>query len=208
MANKTWIAVGAGLCIVAVGAVAVAFASDWGGRGGWMRDHGRGHAGSHGVARLIEFDANEDGRITRAEIDAGLDAQFRSADTNGDGKLDPAEFQKLNDAFKADRKARFDAWRAAHPDQADKGKQGPDDRAGPGGRAAFDPFKHMDWNLDGYITPEEFASRTRAQAMRADRDGNGTIMVEDLKKNGHGRHRGDKGEAPADTTAPASENQR
>lgn len=201
MNGKTWAAVAAGVVVVAAGAVAaVAFAADWA-PGERKGKHGRGHG--HGRAHamhLIQFDANKDGQITRAEIDAGIEAKFKTADTNGDGKLDAAEFQKHNDARKAERQAQREAWRAKMEAEGrdPKGKP-PHDR---GGRAGFDPMKHMDWNLDGVITLDEFGGKTRSQAMRADRDGDGTILVADLQKPRHGRRHGK--DAPA-AQAPAQQ---
>lgn len=205
MMNKTWLAGGAGLTLVVVGAVAVAFASDWGGDG-WKGKGGRGsHGGGRAVASLLQFDANKDGSITRAEVDAGIQAQFQGADTNSDGRLDAVEFQKYNDARRAERKARFEAWRAKKEAEGGDTKRGFADR----GSRGFDPMKNMDWNLDGYIAPDEFADRTRAQVMRADRNGDGTIQADEMKKRGrHGPRDGDKSvpTAPA-TTAPAPEQQ-
>jgi hypothetical protein len=158
--------------VVVAGAVAVAFASDW---TPGMGKH-KGPRGGGANMSLIQFDSNKDGQITRAEIDAGLQAQFQSADTNTDGKLDAAELQRYNDARKAERKARYDAWKAKNPDAKDR-RYG--DRAG---RTGFDPMKNMDWNKDGFVTPEEFGGRVRSQVMRADKDGDGSIAVEDLKR--------------------------
>ena len=181
MSMKTWGLVAAGVAVLAAGAVAVAFASDWGdGYGKHKRGHG--HRGGQAM-HLIQFDANKDGRITRAEVDAGIDAEFRGADTNTDGKLDAAEFLTFSEKRKAERKARHDAWRAKREAEGRNVRERPPG----GGERNFDPLKRMDWNLDGAITPDEFAGKTRAQAMRADRDGDGTILVEDLKKRGHGR---------------------
>jgi hypothetical protein len=205
MSTKTWGLLAAGVVVVAAGAVAVAFATGWDGGPDGKGKRGHGGQGRGGQsANLIQFDANKDGTITRAEVTAGLDAQFKSADTNGDGKLDALEFQKHNDARKADRKARIEAWRAKRQAEGgDTKERPPHDRQG----RNFDPMKNMDWDRDGFISPDEFASRTRAQAMRADRDGDGNIQVADLQKRGHGRRgRGrDSGpEAPA-TTEPAQQ---
>lgn len=180
MNKNTLVTIGAALCVVAVGAVAVALASDWG--GGWSkgsRERGTRDGGSYGSMSLIQFDADKDGRITRAEIDAGLQAQFASADTNGDGKLDAAELQNYNEARRAERKARYEAWRAKNPDKAGEKR-----RYTGGGRDGFDSMKHADWNRDGFVTPDEFGGRTRSQAMRADRDSDGVVLVEDLRKRG------------------------
>jgi len=199
MNNKTWAAVAAGVVVVAAGAAAVAFAADWapGSHKGRHGGHGRGHG--HSMS-LMQYDTNKDGRITRAEIDAGIEARFKAADTNGDGKLDAAEFQKYNDARRAERKARAEAWRAKGQAEGREMKERPPHERG---RAGLDPMKHMDWNLDGVITLDEFGGKTRAQAMRADRDGDGTILVADLqKKGGHGRrHRRGEPDTPAATPA-------
>jgi len=206
MSTRTWGLLAAGVVVVAAGAVAVAFAAGWDGPGKGKRGHGPGGRGGQS-ASLIQFDANKDGTITRAEVTAGLEAQFKTADTNADGKLDALEFQKYNDARKAERKARIEAWRAKR--QAEGGdikERPPHDRQG----RNFDPMKNMDWDRDGFISPDEFASRTRAQAMRADRDGDGNIQVADLQKRGHGPHgRGHGGRGPGPdaptTTEPAQE---
>lgn len=185
MVNKLWAAVAAGGLVVVAGAVAVAFAADWTpGMGGKHK----GARGGGSNAMLIKYDTNKDGQITRAEVDAAIEAEFKSADINADGKLDPAELQKYNDARKAERKARYDAWKAKNPD-ADSKERPQGDR----GRAGFDPMKNMDWNQDGYVTPDEFGGRIRAQVMRADKDGDGNIAVTDLK-----RHRGKEGDEKKD----------
>jgi len=49
------------------------------------------------AALLLRFDANHDGVITRDEMEAGLKADFATADTNGDGCLSPAEVRAENE---------------------------------------------------------------------------------------------------------------
>jgi hypothetical protein len=182
MINKktgVWLAAGTAVVLVAAGAVAVA-AADWGGGSGEQvreapagRTAARGNRSSSRSSSslyLLRFDANRDGRITRAEVEAGIVAEFRGIDSNQDGRLDATEYQ----AYENGRRAARRAWRAAHPN-GDGGE--PSERV-----SNWDPMKRLDWNLDGYVTMEEFGGRTRANAMRADRDGDGTILVEDLKR--------------------------
>jgi hypothetical protein len=45
---------------------------------------------------LLRYDANNDGQITRSELEAGLRQDFRQADTNHDGRLDPDEVLAAN----------------------------------------------------------------------------------------------------------------
>ena len=49
------------------------------------------------VEILSRYDANHDGTITRAEMEAGLKADFAAADTNHDGRLDLDETRAVNE---------------------------------------------------------------------------------------------------------------
>jgi len=59
----------------------------------------------HGVSHDVEFDANNDGWITRAEASAAADRIFAYLDENNDGRLTPADGEA--------RRAERDAERAA-----------------------------------------------------------------------------------------------
>lgn len=45
------------------------------------------------VLMLVSFDANGDLSVSGDEVTAGIDREFGRADTNGDGTLQPIEFQ-------------------------------------------------------------------------------------------------------------------
>ena len=45
---------------------------------------------------MLRYDANNDGRITRSELEAGLRQDFRQADSNRDGRLDADEVRVAN----------------------------------------------------------------------------------------------------------------
>lgn len=73
------------------------------------RGPGRGPAGMM-MPILREADANDDGAITQAEIDAWVDSKVAAADADGDGNLSLAEFEavwlsvtrpRMVDAFQA-----------------------------------------------------------------------------------------------------------
>ncbi|MBV9992488.1 MAG: hypothetical protein JOZ72_14510 [Alphaproteobacteria bacterium] len=49
------------------------------------------------VEMLKRYDADHDGTLTRAELEAGLKADFAAADTNHDGKLDEDEARAVNE---------------------------------------------------------------------------------------------------------------
>lgn len=47
---------------------------------------------------MLHFDANHDGSVTTAELNAGLHADFTAADTNHDGVLEEDEIRAVNAA--------------------------------------------------------------------------------------------------------------
>lgn len=114
---------------------------------------------------LREADADNDGRITRAEVDAGIAARFKKGDTNRDGALDEKEFV---------------AAMPKPPDHPNHPK--PPEGAPPHPR--FDPaarFHATDWNDDGKLSSEEFALPMKAMAINADRDGDGVIAPDEMR---------------------------
>lgn len=185
-----WLAAAAGVTLVLAGAAAVA-ATNWGSGASHIASGGdasggadarpgsdrmaggegstgrRSYRGSSNLF-LLRYDADHDGRITRAEVDAGIVAEFQTIDANHDGKLDAGEYQHYEEA----RRSARAAWRTQHPDGGNA--QDPDRPS------SFDPMKRLDWNRDGFITIDEFGGRTRAIAMRADRDGDGVVLADDL----------------------------
>jgi Ca2+-binding EF-hand superfamily protein len=48
------------------------------------------------VSLLLRYDSDNDGAVTRRELEAGLRQDFRQADTNHDGRLDADEVRAVN----------------------------------------------------------------------------------------------------------------
>lgn len=141
---------------------------------GRMGMHG-GHHGAMAGALIARYDANNDGSITRGEIDSGLAKDFKTADGDRNGKVSSAEFKTFMEARHAEMKAKMAKPEGADGD--DKGHEGHMMREG-----AMDPVKHLDWNLDGALSLEEMSAPVRLLAMRLDKDANGTITATDLLK--------------------------
>jgi len=78
---------------LALGAAAFAGASL--ADGGWGRHHGYGHHRGAGEGLFEAFDANQDGRLTQAEIDQARQAKLTEFDSDGDGSLTLEEYQAL-----------------------------------------------------------------------------------------------------------------
>lgn len=142
--------------------------------GGHMGVHGGHHRAMMGMM-IAHYDTNDDGSITRAEIDAGLNKDFKAADTDKNGRLSSAELKVYMEARHAEMMAKM-----GKPDAAKDDDGGRDAHDGP----MMDPVKHLDWNLDGSLSFEEFTAPVRLMAMRLDKDANGTITATDLM----GRH--------------------
>lgn len=74
--------------------------------GGSARHHPRQNAEPQfhpPQAMLLAYDANHDGSVTRAEMEAGLRADFAKADKDHNGTLDLEEVRAVNEArWKAD----------------------------------------------------------------------------------------------------------
>ena len=89
MKTHTKIAIATG--IVVVGGIALASAGI--ARGGF--GHHKGPWGGGGAMMMEQFDGNQDGKLSQAEIDETVRNRLAGADTNGDGQLDLEEFQPL-----------------------------------------------------------------------------------------------------------------
>ena len=154
--------------LLATGALAfgaAAFAGASLADGGWGRHHARGHGG--GMSFFEQFDANQDGRITQAEVDEVRRNRLTEFDQNGDGSLTLEEYEALwLDAMRERMVDRFQAH--------------DDDGNGLVTAEEFgEPFDRMvsrlDANDDGEVTLDELRRRGdrggEGERERDDRDG-------------------------------------
>jgi hypothetical protein len=128
--------IGAAVAALAAGAGGVALAQSMG--DGMMRGQGmmqgRGMGGDGPMAQFDRFDADGDGRVTEAEIEAFRAARFAELDADGNGAVSRQEFIDHAAARAGERAGamfdRFDAGRRRRPVAGrDRGAQqglGPD----------------------------------------------------------------------------------
>jgi Ca2+-binding EF-hand superfamily protein len=107
------------------------------------------------LEQLMRYDANHDGSLTRAEMEAGLRADFDAADTNHDGVLQPEEFRAVN-------KKRWQELASAATPLADWNGDGVVDFNEFAGlvRTLFD---QLDANGDGVLSPAELHPQAAGQ---------------------------------------------
>jgi Ca2+-binding EF-hand superfamily protein len=162
---------GSALIVAAVLMGAAAFAQDSGmGPGGMPR----------GAGPKFDFsamDADKDGKVTKAEIEAFRAARFAQADANKDGSLSPEEMAAAHDSMMAQRKADREAKM----------------------------FKRMDKDGNGLISQDEMPIPPNADKMfdRMDTDGDGAISQAELdaaqqkmqeRRDARGHHKGGHGQ--------------
>ena len=156
---------------------------------------------------MAQADTNKDGKISKAELTAGLEARFAKMDVDRDGQIT----QKDRDAMRQQRQdARFAAldtdkngqiskteFTAGHEARADKrqerraeaGKPGERDGRGWGGRGGHrrgpghgGPGGGFgDANKDGTMTKTEFMARPIAMFDKADANKDGFVTADEMK---------------------------
>ncbi len=132
-------------------------------------------------------DANGDGKLERSEVPEGrregFDRMVDNFDTDNDGKLNLEEFRK---GFAISRGMPVEGPR---PDGPPGGPQGPG--------APSPLFAALDTNHDGKISGDELYSAT-ASLKKLDRDGNGTITLQEASA---GSREGEPGKRPGGAPA-------
>ncbi len=126
----------------------------------------------HAPISFQELDANGDGQVTKAEMEAHRAQKFTKADTDGDGKLSVQEMQ-------AAAQAQANARAAAMFERHDANKDGflTDDEL-PKPRRADKMFDRIDADGNGSLSEEEFADakdrmgRHHGKGRRANADNN------------------------------------
>jgi Ca2+-binding EF-hand superfamily protein len=106
-----------------------------------------------GAAMFEQLDADNDGKITKAEMSAGRERMFKRLDKNGDGAVDEAEVEQARQMIK--------------------------DRAATAEVRLSGQWRRMDKDGDGKVSAAEFQARSVMFDL-ADRNGDGTITENEI----------------------------
>ena len=154
---------------------------DAGGRG--ERGEGAGGAAATTAddltATLMAFDANKDGKLTRAEVPERLQGLFDRADADKDGALTADEIRKS---------AQAQSQSSPGARGGGEGREGRGEgRFGRGGPFGADPLvSALDANNDGALSTEEIGAISTA-LRRFDRNNDGVVLMEEIFMGGRGR---------------------
>jgi len=138
------------------------------------------HGGN--AAMLLRYDANHDGTVTRAELIAGLKAEFAAHDTHHNGCLDSEQAEAIN-------QARVDADQSTATPVMDWNQDGCIDYT-EFSAAPYSLFDQLDADHDGKLTQKEL-QRAGARPRNAEpRDGEPQEPGEGPRGGGHRRGEG------------------
>jgi hypothetical protein len=146
------------------------------------------------AAILLRYDANHDGTVTRAELIAGLKADFAGYDTKHTGCLDPDQAAAIN-------QARVDADQSVATPVMDWNQDGCIDYT-EFSAAPYSLFDQLDINHDGKLTPKELQ---RGGAKAPDQKDTPADQPQQ-KTGGHRGRRGGGGNGPPPGGEPPAGN--
>lgn len=141
---------------------------------------------------FAEVDADGDGKVTEAELDAFKMARFQAADTDSDGFLSAEEMAAYGEKMRAEREAKRGAARAERMikriDTDDDGKVSAEEATamGPGSDRML---ARLDADEDGAVSLEELQN---ARGKMKGRWGDREHSRWGGKDHGHGRKGGDR----------------
>ena len=179
--------------------------------------HADHHGGKGKKGMMFEMlDANADGNVTKAEVEAANAARFAEIDANSDGELTKDEMTAHREAKRAEWEAKRAERMAADPELAEKyaerkakraerlaadpelaakyaerkakRAEGKGDRSGRGG----DRFAKADTDGNGTISLAEFNPGAMKHFERADADGDGVITTAEHEAMA-AKHKGKRG---------------
>ena len=134
---------------------------------------------------MMGADADGDGNVTMAEINAQLDSHFAEMDSNSDGAIDATEREAAHQAMRARRADRRSERQAQNGATAGDGTATDSEHRRRGNRGGHhggqrghgDMMARLDTDSDGRITRAELGAKATSHFTETDTDGDGTITA-------------------------------
>lgn len=192
MKKSYWVA---GVLAVVLGAGVVGMANanqngpcHKGGFGSHGSHSGFGGRGGPAPVSFETLDADGDGKVTPAEIEAQKTARFKASDTDGDGMLSVEEMIAQGERRESERRVQRVKKMIERLDTDGDGKLSADEvqamGKGDGGSKGEEMFKRLDTDGDGAISAEEYKAR------KGPRMGHKGPRMGHEGHEGHGEHKG------------------
>lgn len=159
--------------IAVLGSSAAGFASDTKDENKGMKKHGQHERMAGGEMRpdFATLDADGDGQVTQAEMDAFKAARFAELDADGSGTVSAEEMAAHHDAKQEERKAKRAAKRTegmiSKMDTDGDGELSLEEMSGEKHKT---PFERMDKNGDGALSEDEMNAVGPRGHGKGDRD--------------------------------------
>lgn len=129
-----------------------------------------------------KLDANSDGSITRAEVDAQAAERFAKIDSNRDGFVSQAEMTAHHETMRSQRAEKMKERAAAGGERAEKRADRMEKRGERMAKRGGDHFARRDANSDGRISLAEFQAGGDKMIARFDADKNGVVTKDEMAK--------------------------
>ena len=134
-------------------------------------------------------------QITRAEVTQQVDGQFKSYDTNGDGKLTKAELDAVmakalaaaQTQLREQMKADFEKIDTNHNGQISLAEFQAQQKLSVNPAKADARFKELDANKDDVISAVEYRNETLSQFDKLDTNKDGVVSAAEAEAGGAGR---------------------
>jgi hypothetical protein len=155
-----------------------------GGQGGTGGGRPGGGAGGDMVARIMGYDKNGDGKVTKSELPEFLQRILTRVDTNKDGAIDKAEAQKMAERFGSRGQGGAGGGRPGGSAQGGASGGRPGGGGAGGGSGFASRIMSYDKNGDGKVTKSELPERMLRIFDRGDTNKDGAIDKAEAQKMG------------------------
>jgi len=137
--------------------------------------------GNNPARQMARFDINQDGQITRDEVQVVRETRFKKMDVDSSGRVSLEEFKAAAKTARYAKKRQRPGSEAGEPDSSDEGARRGQRSSKRKGKRLKAKFNRLDNNKDGQISLKEFTVKVQFFD-RFDTNKDGVITMEELSQ--------------------------